>query len=463
LNTASLSGGPHVPATHNVAAQLHALSIHLGRHRDELLRQWREAVRHDPELAATVGLSRTALNDHIPKLLEDFEERLRAEHAVQAMHVDLQQRRDAAEHGTHRWQQGYDVRETMREWGHLQAAIARELDGYAADHPQLDFAVMRSAREILAALCMEGICESASRYVRLQQSEAASRVRDLEASLSAVQALENDRAMLLRETAHDLRGSVSVIASTTALLAKPTVQQAQREHFNDLLQNRIRSMGSLLSDLVELARLEAGQDPLRIEAFDAAQRLREFCETLRPLASERNLFLKYAGPEELPVEGDLLKLQRILQNLMLNALKATERGGVVVSWDVGPEDAARQWTLTVSDSGPGLDTGSAGPLRRTLKDATETAHEPQTHAESQHAETSQPGDVDPQPSAGSKPPAVPSGEGIGLSIVKRLCEVLDATVEMETAPGLGTTFRIILPLRYPKTPRGEGGSAEARG
>ena len=439
-----------MPATHNIAAQLHALSIHLGGHRDELLRQWRDAVRRDPELAATVGLSRTALNDHIPRILEDFEERLRAEHAVQAMHVDLQQRRDAAEHGTHRWQQGYDVRETMREWGHLQAVIARELDAYAAAHPQLDFAVMQSAREILAALCMEGICESASRYVRLQQSEAASRVRDLEASLDAVEALENDRATLLRETAHDLRGSVSVIASTTALLAKPTIQQAQREHFNDLLQRRIRSMGALLSDLVELARLEAGQDPLRIEAFDAAQRLREFCETLRPLAAERNLFLKYEGPEELPVEGDLLKLQRIVQNLMLNALKATEQGGVVVSWGVGPEDAARQWTLAVSDSGPGLDTGSAAPLRRTLKDATEAAHEPQTHAQSQPPEISDPVDSDSQPPADSDPSAVPSGEGIGLSIVKRLCEVLDATVELETAPGQGTTFRIILPLRYPK-------------
>jgi hypothetical protein len=130
----------------------------------------------------------------------------------------------------------------------LQAVIAGELDGYATDHPQLDFAVMRSAREILAALCMEGICESASRYVRLQQSEAASRVRDLEASLSALQSLEDDRATLLRETAHDLRGSVSVIASASALLAKPTVQQEQREHFNDLLQQRIRSTGSLLAD-----------------------------------------------------------------------------------------------------------------------------------------------------------------------------------------------------------------------
>ncbi len=451
-----------MPATHDVAAQLHALSLHLGLRRDELLRQWRQATRRDPELAATASLSHSALNDHIPRILEDFEERLRADHALEAMHVDLQQRRDAAEHGTHRWQQGYDLRETMREWGHLQAVIARELDGYEADHPQPDLSVLRAAREILAALCMEGICESASSYSRLQQSEAASRVRDLEASLSALQALENERATLLREAAHDLRGSVSVIASTTALLAKPTVQQAQREHFQDLLQQRIRSIGALLTDLVELARLEAGQDPLKIEAFDAAERVREFCEILRPMATERNLFLKYEGLEKLPVEGDLLKLQRIIQNLLLNAIKATERGGVIVRWTGGVGQGARQWTLSVADSGPGFDTGSAGPLRRALKSATETAQHPELPATAEPHEASNSNDVDSQRSAKGTPPAAPSGEGIGLSIVKRLCEALGATVELETGPERGTTFNIILPVRYSPTSPTEGGPGQVR-
>lgn len=441
-----------MPATQNVLAQLHALSLHLSHHREELLRQWREAVRRDPELAATASLPRSALNDHIPRILDDFERRLRADHALEAMHVDLQQRKDAAEHGMHRWQQGYDIRETMREWGHLQTVIGRELESYAAGQPQLDLPLMRAAREMLEALCMEGICESASRYVRLQQSEAASRVRDLEASLTALQALESERATLLREAAHDLRGSVSVIASTTALLAKPTVQQAQREHFHDLLQHRIRSMGSLLTDLVELARLEAGQDPPKIEAFDAAQRLREFCEILRPMATEMNLFLKYEGPATLRVEGDVLKLQRIIQNLLLNALKATQHGGVVVRCcgDIG--QGARQWILSVSDSGPGFDTGSAGPLRRALKSATETAHDAQESPVSAPHQSSTWASSDSQSPASGAAQAVPSGEGIGLSIVKRLCELLGATVELETSPGHGTTFRIFFPLRYSMTP-----------
>jgi signal transduction histidine kinase len=449
LNKATLiAGAPIVPPARNVSAQLHALSFHLGQRRDELLRQWRQAVRADPELAATAALSRSALNDHIPRLLEDFEQRLRADHALEAMHLDLQQRRDAAEHGTHRWQQGYDIRETLREWNHLRGVIARELDAYAAGPAQLDFAAMRAAQEILSALCMEGICESASGHVRLQQSEAASRVRDLEASLGALQALENERATLLREAAHDLRGSVSVIASTTAILAKPTVQQAQREHFHDLLQHRIRSMAALLTDLVELARLEAGQDPVKVEAFDAAQRVREFCEILRPMATERNLFVKYEGPERLPVEGDPLKLQRIVQNLLLNAIKATEQGGIVVRWGDAGGQEGRQWTLSVSDSGPGFDGGSAAPLRHALESATESARDPALRQASPPPEVSQPREGDSSRAEGVARTSAPTGEGIGLSIVKRLCEALGATVELETAPRRGTTFRIIFPARY---------------
>lgn len=143
-----------MPATHDVSAQLYALSLHLGTRREELLRQWRQAVRADPELATSASLSRSALNDHM----------------------------------------GYDVREILREWGHLQAVIARELNTYASSHPQFDPMAMQAAREILAGLCLEGMCESASGYVSLQQSEAASRVRDLETSLRALEALESERA-----------------------------------------------------------------------------------------------------------------------------------------------------------------------------------------------------------------------------------------------------------------------------
>jgi signal transduction histidine kinase len=442
--------------------QLDALSAHLGKKRERLLQLWREAVRRDVELAACSGLSRSALNDHIPRIIDDFTRRLRS---VEGDHdpvpPDRKQRRDAAEHGMHRWQQGYDIREAMREWGHLEAVIMRELGDYAARRPRLHAHVMTVARDSLVRLCLEGTCESAARYVRMQQAEAASRVRDLESSLRALQTLEDERSKLLRETAHDLRGSVGVLASTTALLAKPQVEGPARDHFHNLLQQRIHSMGALLTDLVELARLEAGQSPLKIERFDAAQRLRELCEVLRPAAADRGLFLKCKGRKSLPVEGDQLKLQRIVQNLLLNALQATKQGGVVVHWSAGKEKPIRQWLLSIGDTGPGFALQSAGPLRHALKRATDVAREAKTGAEDRPDEAADSKGSDVLAAgSGSESATLPSGEGIGLSIVKRLCELLGATLELETARGYGTTIRISFPVRYEK-PASDPGSPRA--
>lgn len=389
------------------------------------------------------------MEDHIPNILGDFEHRLRAEHAIHAMHADLQQREDAAEHGRQRWQQGFDLREIMREWGHLQSVMLQELERYAADHPELEPQTMVAAREALTRLCMEGNCESASRFMQMHQAEAASRVRDLESSLRSLQSLENERAALLRETAHDLRGSISVIANTTALLAKPEVAGPERERFHSVLQQRIRSTGALLTDLVELARLEAGQDPLKIESFDAAERIREFCEVLRPTATARNLFLKYEGLSSLPVEGDLLKLQRIVQNLLVNALQATQRGGIVVRCSAENGGGSQHWMLSVEDTGPGFTLQAAGALRHALKRATDEAHVAEAQASVRNGEMNlhEPAAIHPAES-GPSSSALPPGEGIGLSIVKRLCDALGAIVDLETAPDHGTTFRITFPVRY---------------
>src|SRR6185312_3265326 len=428
--------------------QLQALSNHLRDHREELLERWREAVRADPELTTNSGLSGLALDDHLPKVLQDFEHTLRAEHALEAAHVDLEQRKDAAEHGMHRWQQGYDIRETMREWGHLHIVVLSELDRYALDHPELEPGVASAARASLSTLCMEGNCESAARYARLQQVAAAARVHDLEASLNALQSLENERASLVREAAHDLRGSVGVIANAAALLAR--TEAPQRDHFYDLVQQRIKSMGAMLTNLVELARLDAGQDPAKLETFDAAERIRKDCDVLRPVAADRGLFLKCEGPSTLLVEGDVLKLQRIAQNLLLNSLNATVQGGVVVRWSIGTDKGGQHWMLSVQDTGPGFALQAAGPLRHALKRATEEArHVAAEAAAAKDVEASTPARADVLAAASDSSKArLPAGEGIGLSIVKRLCEVLRATIELETARGRGTTIRITFPLRY---------------
>jgi hypothetical protein len=103
----------------------------------------------------------------------------------------------------------------------------------------------------------------------------------------------------------------------------------------------------------------------------------------------------------------------------------------------------------VQDTGPGFHAGPGAPLVGALEEATEETHPVEQNAKGKEepqggAKTAPPPPRSPDP----RPVHQERGEGIGLSIVKRLSELLEASVELESKPGEGTTFRVILPRRY---------------
>jgi len=433
-----------------IKAEVAALAQHLSSRRKDILRSWQRSVELDPELTTSSSLSRAQFNDQVPQVLDAFVRRLQAEDSAEKDEAFAEEKKSAAEHGLHRWQQGYNQRETIREWGHLHYCVLNELETYGRAHSELQPTVMSIARRALVRLCGEGVCESAARYEQLQRTEAASRVRDLENALQQLLSLDRQRAETWREAAHDLRGTVGVISNASKILAKEAEADPSRASTSQILKRSVASLRGLLADLMDLARLEAGQEHRHIARFDAAEALREFCDNVRPLASQHNLFLKAEGPKSLPIEGDSVKILRIAQNLVLNALKVTERGGVRVLWEERTVSGVQQWLLCVQDTGPGFQGQSAtAPLERALRHATEEAHEVDARAEISGDVTAGP---DPAPTLKSqsnpREAANAAGEGIGLSIVKRLCELLDASLELETSPGAGTTFRVVLPRAY---------------
>lgn len=409
---------------------LRALADHLQRERHRLLQTWRELLVRDPELTTYAGLPHATLEDHFPALIEDFTRRLRLENEVEATVFDIEHRKRAAEHATQRWEVGYDLREALREWGHFQAAVLLEIERYAASQPQFGSRELSAARLELAALCWDGASECGSRYLRLQQNEAVNRLRELESSLGELQKIENERAHFLREAAHDLRGSMSVLAQASSALKRPDVPDSERDRFHELLERRINTLGNQLHALMVWARLEAGEEQLQIERFDAAEKLRELCELMRPLAEERGLLLRCEGLVSLPVESDEGKLHRIVQNLLLNALRATEHGEIRVRWALGSGNNEHRWTLEVHDTGRGFDP------RTLLSPGTPNAKAPPGHVEAR------------APTAAE----LPSGEGVGLSVVKRLCQLLHVELDIQSAPGQGATIRMTLPLHYSAGP-----------
>jgi signal transduction histidine kinase len=425
---------------------LASIAAALAARRPAILQRWRAAADADPELTTVSALSRAQFFDHIPEVLDAFERRLRARRPDERAEAARDERDSAVGHGLVRWQQGYHQRELMREWRHLHLILVDELERLATTDPGLDSGACAHARRELATLTADGVCESATQYTRLQQVEAAGRLADLETALTALGRVQSERAEVLREAAHDLRGSLGVVhQAALALKIDPASPPTQADKIT-LLERGVVAMQDLLNDLISLARLEAGHERPVIAPFDAAAALRELCTTLQPLARSRGLALLAEGCAALPIEGDATKLRRIAQNLLLNALKYTVRGGVVLSWDW--EEApgeARRWMLCVQDTGPGLAARDGRPIATALKTATDEAQAVGERA----APGSAAADPPPMLSALSAPsPAEPSGEGIGLAIVKRLCELLDATLELHTEPGKGSTFRVYFPQKY---------------
>lgn len=429
------------------AAQLDALASELLLRRDLILDQWRS----DGDAAVAGGiessLSRTQFNDHIPDVLDCFAHTIRAWPREEDRAGSQTQTERVCEHGLQRWQQGYQLRELIREWGNLQICVAEELERYAAAHPLLDPGVMPFARRAWLRLCADGVADSATQYWRLHQAESAGHVHDLEQALAALHALEHARAEGWRAAAHDLRGSVTVVKGATSLLESGSAaEDPVRVEVAEMLNTSVASLHEMLNDLLSLARLEAGHEQRTLSEFDAGALMRDFCAASQAAAAERGLFLKMDGPDELPVEGDRPKVLRILQNLLLNALKYTQRGGVCVTWGRDRGRDTDRWTFSVQDTGPGIDDNHAAPLAQELADATEIANETTSASADRRR------DIAPAVTLRSASAALPrseqAGEGVGLTIVKRLCELLDAGLELATEPGRGSTFRVILPCRY---------------
>lgn len=426
--------------------QLTELAGYFGLRRATILSQWQAMTRSDAQLSSAWSLSRSQLHDHIPDILDAFEQQLTAVHLTEVVRASSDRHRGGAGHGLHRWQQGYELREVMREWHHLHLCLIDEIARFEKSRPDIDRDVILFARRTLAVLCSEGVCESASQYACLQQAEAASRVRDLEVALEQLNTLEKMRAQVLREAAHDLRGNVGVVRNASAVLNHQHASEEMKVASATILETSIESLQAMLEDLMSLARLEAGHEIRESRKFDAAGLFTKLCDTLLPLAQRRNLFLKFEGPESLQVVGDQVKTQRIAQNLILNALKYTRKGGVIVHWGDAPEEDKDRWFISVKDTGPGFQSTRITPFARVLKRVTDEVKAVEDRADGLNQPASHDGSADVLPALSETGPDEQSpGEGIGLMIVKRLCDLLDARLELETKIGHGTTFRVSMP------------------
>jgi len=428
----------------SIARELRALAAHLQKRRSQILEAWSRAAQRDPKITAANTLSRTQFYDHIPNMLDALHRRLDSKAIEDKLTATHDGATNAEGHGLQRWQQGYNEQEVMREWVWLNACLADELEGYAAQRPQLDPAVMSSAWRLVCDFLVCGLSESVSQYAHMQRADAEARLRTLEDAHRQLAGLEQQRAEAWREATHDLRGNLAIVQNVTNVLQIKSPSVPAVEKSLHMLERSVASLHALLNDLTTQARLDAGHERRDIRAFDAAQALADLCAASQAMAAEHGLYLKAEGASTLPVDGDRVKVCRIAQNLLLNALQYTQHGGIKVTWESAGAGAER-WILCVQDSGPGLGTPATTPLSVALDTATRDAQVIQAAAP-----PSREVDTPPAPMLASRAAheSERPREGIGLAIVKRLCELLDAALELQTEPGKGSTFRVTFPSRY---------------
>ena len=271
--------------------------------RTAILQVWRSTVDDDPQLATASSLPRAQFYDHIPGVLDTFQRKLQARPAQQGDSAEEKQDEDAASHGLVRWQQGFHLREVTREWGYLHLCLLDELEDYASAHPDLEPGVMPWRGEPWRNCAAKASARARRNISTCSRSRPWGNSEDLEHALEHSRRLEEQRVRLLYEAAHDLRGNLGTVVNASTCLNLENISESVRGFLLRSLQQSVTALHSMLDDVMDLARLEAGQAAMR-ETVRCRRPLRGLCEDLQPLAGERGLFLKAAGPTTFPVEGD---------------------------------------------------------------------------------------------------------------------------------------------------------------
>ncbi|MFO0571316.1 MAG: HAMP domain-containing sensor histidine kinase [Polyangiaceae bacterium] len=238
--------------------------------------------------------------------------------------------------------------------------------------------------------------------------------------LAGALAYDRDRSAFLAALSHELRTPLNAILGfADVLLAEvdgPLSAEA-RENL-EVVRSSGQHLRELIDDILELSALESGELELSCQSVDLVSLAEEVVKEARVTAQEKGLEVVLES-EPTEAHGDARRIRQILANLVGNAVKFTSQGSVRVS--VEP-DGERWAKLSVNDTGPGI--------------------APEDQA-SIFEEYRQVGDES----------ARRAGSGLGLAITRRLVQMHDGTLDLESALGRGSTFRVWLPRRAPEASR----------
>ncbi|MGH8260830.1 MAG: ATP-binding protein, partial [Steroidobacteraceae bacterium] len=267
------------------------------------------------------------------------------------------------------------------------------------------------------------------------EAEVEARTHELRDSNRQLAEAARAKSDFLDRMSHELRTPMNGVVGMTELLSRTSLS-ADQSRLTRTIRSSAQVLLQIVNDLLDLSRAQAGKIELESLPLDLCRILDDCAGLFVATAQSKGIELVARAPMRghfAPLDGstllgDPLRIRQILMNLIGNAVKFTERGQVSVSADVVSTEADRaQVQLSVSDTGIGMDAATAARV-----------FEPFTQADESTSRRY-------------------GGSGLGLAICRELAELMSGRITVESTPGAGSTFRVVLPLRIGAAqPAGDG-------
>lgn len=295
------------------------------------------------------------------------------------------------------------------------ARLERRLERERLARKQAEQIAEKKTREIYEANIELIELNSNLEEIITHRTEELARARD-----EAV-ASNQAKSLFLANMSHELRTPLNAIIGYSEILTEEAVENGLKDFIPDL--NKIQSAGrhllSLINDILDISKIEAGKMDVYAEQFSIVNMIDEVASTISHLVKKNgNSFAKELADGLGEMNSDLTKVRQILFNLLSNASKFTENGIVTLGVSPAQLNGAAAVAFSISDTGIGMTPQQLGKVFEsfTQADASTTRKY--------------------------------GGTGLGLAISRHFSEMLGGSLNVTSQSGEGTTFTVILPLKY---------------
>lgn len=223
------------------------------------------------------------------------------------------------------------------------------------------------------------------------------------------------RFQFLSVLSHELKSPINAIEGYLKIMQEKQVGDNIDDYkmMIDRSIERIKGMRTLIMDLLDLTKIESGKRMREIESIDLYDVAKMVTDTIEPLAIQRNIKVNLNAKENLLINADSYEMEVILNNLVSNAVKYNKENGEVF---ISIDKSSTHYTIIVEDTGIGMDEKDKELL---FKDFVRIKN-----AKTKNI----------------------TGSGLGLSIAKKMIEIYNGTIQVESQPDVGTKFTVSIPI-----------------